>query len=216
MAWLNSFAVSCAEFLPQCNSSSSQFSIAPQTSWEVMLVNCVVWMLPWFVASSCRCVRNHSSRQYLLARILWCAVIQQNIWMVFDIRSRDRRYWRGIRVILCNFSIREQLQLLHDSYLLRVRRCLSSPSIFFARHSRTRQLTWAFVSTLGHSKATGNNEQPLSEIDQGTRRKPTNYLVQVGHGAVDFAQSVFLGAKLVLMNRRFICAFTTRYRIANR
>lgn len=65
-------------------------------------------------------------------------------------------------------------------------------------------LTWTFVSTLSHTKAT--NEEGLSDVDQGARRRP-NYFMQVAHGALHFAQSVYLGARLVLGSRRFIWLF---------
>jgi len=67
-------------------------------------------------------------------------------------------------------------------------------------------IIWFFISTLGHGKRAAG-EEALAEVDRGEKRSSTNYLVQVGHGVVHFGQSVYLGAKLVLLSRRFIWLF---------
>jgi hypothetical protein len=75
-------------------------------------------------------------------------------------------------------------------------------SYFIACHSHPLQITWALVSNLNHQKA-----EPLAKLESSQRRGPLEYLVQVVRGAIHFGHSVSLGAKLVLLNRRFICAF---------
>jgi len=62
---------------------------------------------------------------------------------------------------------------------------------------------WIFISKLGHIKPV---EAPLSEVERAQKPK-TNYFKEVGYGAVHFGESVYLGVKLVLGNRRFIWLF---------
>jgi len=69
-------------------------------------------------------------------------------------------------------------------------------------------LTWAFVSSLGHSNSNQvEDSDNLAAVDQGQKRRSSNYIVQVGHGVIHFAQSVYLGARLVFLNRSFIWLF---------
>ncbi|KAF9445895.1 MFS general substrate transporter [Macrolepiota fuliginosa MF-IS2] len=60
---------------------------------------------------------------------------------------------------------------------------------------------WVLIGTLGHP-STHRNEAGLSEIEQGAKK--SNYLVQIVQGARAFAESVWVGAMLVLSNRRFV------------
>ena len=50
-------------------------------------------------------------------------------------RFRSCQYWGGIRFVLANFTVREQLQLLHDPRLLRICWRVSSSSFSIARRS---------------------------------------------------------------------------------
>lgn len=66
---------------------------------------------------------------------------------------------------------------------------------------------WMAVSALNHSS---KNTEPqaeaaLSEVDSSPK-KSNNYLAQIGRGVINFGESIYLGAKLVFGNRRFICA----------
>lgn len=74
------------------------------------------------------------------------------------------------------------------------------PPVFFALAAGI----WILISTLNHP-STQKNEAGLSEVDQG---KKSNYFIQIAQGARGFAESVWVGAKLVLLNRRFICKST--------
>ncbi|KAF9555664.1 MFS general substrate transporter [Agrocybe pediades] len=66
---------------------------------------------------------------------------------------------------------------------------------------------WLFVSTLSFKDGSAVREEleqaGLAEVDGG--RKPSgNYFVQIWEAAVGFVQSIYVGSKLVLTNRRFI------------
>ncbi|KAF9529928.1 major facilitator superfamily domain-containing protein [Crepidotus variabilis] len=65
---------------------------------------------------------------------------------------------------------------------------------------------WFVISSLNFSSTEAIKQeleqQGLANVDKGT--KANNYLVQIFHGVVHFGQSVYLGSKLVLTNRRFI------------
>ncbi|KAJ3514270.1 hypothetical protein NLJ89_g2469 [Agrocybe chaxingu] len=69
---------------------------------------------------------------------------------------------------------------------------------------------WLIISTLSFKspkEIQAELEQAgLGEVE-GRRRTSNNYFVQIGWGAVGFAESVYVGAKLVFMNRRFIWLF---------
>jgi len=68
---------------------------------------------------------------------------------------------------------------------------------------------WLVVSSLGFKSADEiRREQQvagLAEIDMSP--KNSNYLTAVIEGAVGFGESIYVGAKLVFTNRRFICMF---------
>lgn len=74
---------------------------------------------------------------------------------------------------------------------------------------------WLLVGSLSFktSQAEALNEAGLAEVDRPTKRS-NNYFVQIGHGAVSFAESIYLGMQLVLGNRRFICTFMPLHRMA--
>jgi hypothetical protein len=48
----------------------------------------------------------------------------------------------------------------------------------------------------------------LAEVEG---KHSNNYFVQIGLGAVGFAESIWVGSKLVLTNRRFICGYLEIY-----
>ncbi|KAH9476842.1 hypothetical protein JR316_0010758 [Psilocybe cubensis] len=66
---------------------------------------------------------------------------------------------------------------------------------------------WIFVSTLSFKSSEAIQEEleqaGLAEVDNKKARS-NNYLVQVGYGAIAFGESIYVGSKIVLTNRRFI------------
>ncbi|PPQ82284.1 hypothetical protein CVT25_008434 [Psilocybe cyanescens] len=65
---------------------------------------------------------------------------------------------------------------------------------------------WIFISTLNFKSSKVIQEEleqsGLAEVDK--KRSSSNYLVQVGYGAVAFGESIYVGSKIVFLNRRFI------------
>ncbi|KAF9446584.1 MFS general substrate transporter [Macrolepiota fuliginosa MF-IS2] len=61
--------------------------------------------------------------------------------------------------------------------------------------------TWILISSFSESSR-HRNQAALSDVDNGGRKN--NYLVQITRGARGFAESIWVGAVLVLTNRRFI------------
>lgn len=64
--------------------------------------------------------------------------------------------------------------------------------------------TWAFIGVLSHKAP---DDVGLSGVDGTPRSGVVTYFVKVWRGAVHFAESVWLGTKLVLGHRRFIWLF---------
>jgi len=66
-------------------------------------------------------------------------------------------------------------------------------------------IVWLFISTLNFKSAKAIREEMeaagLAEVEG---KHSNNYFVQIGLGAVGFAESIWVGSKLVLTNRRFI------------
>jgi len=60
---------------------------------------------------------------------------------------------------------------------------------------------WAFIGVLSHQRAVHDENKKNSAV--------IGYFVKVGHGAKHFAESVYLGFKLVFGYRRFICEFNS-------
>jgi hypothetical protein len=73
--------------------------------------------------------------------------------------------------------------------------------VFFA----VAGIIWLFISTLNFKSAKAIREEleaaGLAEVEG---KHSNNYFVQIGLGAVGFAESIWVGSKLVLTNRRFI------------
>ncbi|KDR78225.1 hypothetical protein GALMADRAFT_138347 [Galerina marginata CBS 339.88] len=65
---------------------------------------------------------------------------------------------------------------------------------------------WFFISTLNFkdSKALQDEleQAGLTEVD--TKRRSNNYFAQVWYGAIAFGESIWIGSKLVLLNRHFV------------
>jgi hypothetical protein len=59
---------------------------------------------------------------------------------------------------------------------------------------------WAFIGVLSHQRESPEQAKKSTGV--------LGYFVKVGHGAMHFAESVWLGFKLVFGYRRFICTFT--------
>ncbi|KAF8154282.1 major facilitator superfamily domain-containing protein [Crassisporium funariophilum] len=69
-------------------------------------------------------------------------------------------------------------------------------------------ILWLIISTLNFKSAQViQQELEQSGLADVEKKSSNNYLVQIGHGAMSFFESVYVGAKLVFTNRRFIWLF---------
>ena len=76
--------------------------------------------------------------------------------------------------------------------------------IFFA----IAGLIWIFISVLNFDYNVGADEEleqaGLSNVER-SKQPSTNYLILVFRGFLNFAESIWVGAKLIFTNRCFIC-----------
>jgi len=72
----------------------------------------------------------------------------------------------------------------------------------------TAGFLWLVISTLNFKSRRQALEEEMEASglgDVNTRSGKASYLSEVGYGVLGFGESIWVGAKLVLLNRQFVC-----------